>query len=510
MAMVLFYERINWENFPSVVTPINEINLNKVDYAVKTLDERTVALDTAKAEKSVVLNTIQDWSLDEKTGIITITKVNGDVLKFDLNIEKIPVKFELSEDGILTMTTDDGSKFTADIGSMIPVLAFESSDTISFTSNKREEISANHTFEEPYTGILYVTMPYTEAILGMQVELTPYSEDGMDVVTEIKTYNSSGGVIDIPVENIKSIRVTGNYELVEVLNTNAIKTVYKASVKDGSIKDKHLESNYLAKIKTQAESAELSATASAESAKESKSYAIGGTGTREGEDTDNAKYYAEKAKENIEPVMNAVSDISLNRQTLGYVKKNLLKITATTQTINGMTIIVNDDGSMVFNGTATKITEVAIGSVGLNGDFILSGAPEGSEYLTYKLFVRNSLNEVICRDYENDGMFSVSDTVTVYVNVNSGITLDNLTFYPMLRSSDVEDDTFEPYIDDVDTRLKALTPVANLITTVAGKPLDAIMGKELNDKILAVDGKIIFSETEPTTVEAGKIVMVYE
>lgn len=54
------------------------------------------------------------------------------------------------------------------------------------------------------------------------------------------------------------------------------------------------------------------------------------------------------------------------------------------------------------------------------------------------------------------------------------------------------------------------TPVTNLITTVAGKPLDAIMGKELNDKILAVDGKIIFSETEPTTVEAGKIVMVYE
>lgn len=154
--------------------------------------------------------------------------------------------------------------------------------------------------------------------------------------------------------------------------------------------------------------------------------------------------------------LKAKQDISLNRQTLGYVKnsKNFLKNTATTQTINGMKITVNDDGSMVFNGTTTKITEVAIGSVSLNGDFILSGAPEGAEYLTYKLFVRNSLNEVICRDYENDGMFSASDTVTVYVNVNSGITLNNLTFYPMIRSIDITDPTFEPYVDDVNTRLK--------------------------------------------------------
>lgn len=68
--------------------------------------------------------------MDEKTGIITITRRNGEKILFDLNIEKIPVSFALSDDGILTMTTDDGTMFTANIGAMIPVLTFENSDTI--------------------------------------------------------------------------------------------------------------------------------------------------------------------------------------------------------------------------------------------------------------------------------------------------------------------------------------------------------------------------------------------
>ena len=34
-------------------------------------------------------------------------------------------------------------------------------------------------------------------------------------------------------------------------------------------------------------------------AKLSKSYAVGGTGTREGENTDNAKYYCEQAKATV-------------------------------------------------------------------------------------------------------------------------------------------------------------------------------------------------------------------
>lgn len=73
-----------------------------------------------------------------------------------------------------------------------------------------------------------------------------------------------------------------------------------AIVKEGSIQEKHLRPDYLADIILEQEKAKSSAISAAESAIKSKSYAIGGTGTREGEDKDNAKEYARQAKESAE------------------------------------------------------------------------------------------------------------------------------------------------------------------------------------------------------------------
>lgn len=77
----------------------------------------------------------------------------------------------------------------------------------------------------------------------------------------------------------------------------------KAIVKNGSITEDHLSPDYLGEIRTQVGKAETSAKSADTSEKNAasssalaKSYAVGGTGTRDGEDTDNAKYYAEQAK----------------------------------------------------------------------------------------------------------------------------------------------------------------------------------------------------------------------
>ena len=124
------YTRIIWENFPSEKTALNEANLNRMDLALDNIDNRVVEMDATKVNKDVANNLVKTWSIDEETGIITVEHLNGSRDIFDLNIEKIPVNFELSKDGILTMTTDDGSKYTANIGAMIPVLIFNDSDTI--------------------------------------------------------------------------------------------------------------------------------------------------------------------------------------------------------------------------------------------------------------------------------------------------------------------------------------------------------------------------------------------
>lgn len=90
-----------------------------------------------------------------------------------------------------------------------------------------------------------------------------------------------------------------------------------ASVKNGSITDAMLETGYLAKITAQATKAESmanSATTSSNSAydnaKLSQSYAIGGSGVRDGEDTDNSKYYSEQASKSSTASANSASTAS--------------------------------------------------------------------------------------------------------------------------------------------------------------------------------------------------------
>lgn len=237
MAMNKVYTRINWEDYPSENTDIDEINLNKMDSAIDALDNRIILQDALKVDKSSINGNIADWTMDETTGVITITKYNGEKIIFDLNIEKIPVGFSMSDDGIITMTTEDGTQFTADIGSMIPVLTFEDSATI-------------------------------------------------------------------------AVSVTG---------TGKNKT-YSFSIKTGSVTDDMLQPNYLADIRV--ESANASAYAQSANAKSvlAESYAVGGTGTREGEDTDNAKYYMEQAKQQTGGIPTKVSELE---NDAGYIKKDV-------------------------------------------------------------------------------------------------------------------------------------------------------------------------------------------
>ncbi len=85
----------------------------------------------------------------------------------------------------------------------------------------------------------------------------------------------------------------------------------RAIVKEGSIEEKHLRPDYLADIRLEQGKAQQSAEDAEGYAKLSESYAHGGTGVREGEDTDNAMEYARQAKESADKAEGIASSSDL-------------------------------------------------------------------------------------------------------------------------------------------------------------------------------------------------------
>lgn len=170
----------------------------------------------------------------------------------------------------------------------------------------------------------------------------------------------------------------------------------------------------------------------------------------------NAKTYAEQAK------TISGEQVALNRQTLGYSKKNLLKNTATTKTANGITFTVNEYGSITANGTATRRVNYPVGSFvpTPNTTYAFSANSEVpvSNYWNNYCYIYNIDGDRTWRsDYDTDSwkFTPTTDTnIVCYIHIESGTTVENLTFYPMIRSAEITDGTYEPYVDDVDTRLK--------------------------------------------------------
>lgn len=212
------YSRVVWQNYPSLNTPLNEQNLNRMDTALDEVDNRVITLDVTKFNVIDAQTLIKNFSLNETTGIITITYQNGSTQTIQTSLSKIP-------------------------------------DTLDFDPIKQEFV-----------------------IVHVDGTTTPV--DLSAVITQNEFTDSD----------------TVDFQLLEDGSVTAI-------VKEGSIEEKHLRPNYLADIKLETSKAQASATAAESNANKaedqallSKSWAIGDTGARDGEDTDNSKYYSEQSK----------------------------------------------------------------------------------------------------------------------------------------------------------------------------------------------------------------------
>ena len=130
--------------------------------------------------------------------------------------------------------------------------------------------------------------------------------------------------------------------------------------------------------------------------------------------------------------------------------KNLLNNKNTTETINGVTFTVNKDKSVTVNGTATgSNAEFSIVyDANVNGDYILSGCPNGGSLSSYYINVLDTTTwGSPAKDFGSGATLSLIDGRRYHVRILivKDKTVSNLTFYPMIRLASITDNTFEPY-----------------------------------------------------------------
>lgn len=139
--------------------------------------------------------------------------------------------------------------------------------------------------------------------------------------------------------------------------------------------------------------------------------------------------------------------------------KNLLPNTATSQTINGVTITVNEDGSITCNGTATNTVEIRLVTFFSlpAGNYRLTGTPSSGSASSYFLRVwYDSGTTIVWLIEDGSGYnFTLTDTATMYssIVIRPDKVLNHITFYPMIRKADIEDDTYEPYHEPITTSI---------------------------------------------------------
>ena len=175
--------------------------------------------------------------------------------------------------------------------------------------------------------------------------------------------------------------------------------------------------------------------------------------------------------EQIRKVGDEAEYIDYSEQKMHRVRKNLLKNTATSQTINGVTFTVNSDGSVTCNGTANNTILYEIHRFPrFSGKCILSGCPINGGKNTYRLQYTNMSN-IAYQEYGTGVDIYQFDetqypTSRINIRIENGYTCNNLTFYPMIRKADIEDDTYEPYIEnsEVDVTIPALPTLSSTNT----------------------------------------------
>lgn len=304
------YKRINWENYPSDATPLNEANLNNLDSATDTIDDRVITLDTTKATKTEVATLVSDVTFEESTGIITITKKNGSRVTIDTQMEKIAVNFDYDQTTQqIILTLIDGTKQYIDLSALITQYEFLDTDTVAFiigTDGKVSAIVKEGSIKEEHLEPNYLAKVKVEVAKAQtSASNAATSEDNArSAATEAQDSATAAATSKSNAQTSAAAAAQSEYNAKASENVAkssrdaAVESAQTATEKATSASESAITASEKADIATRKATEIIGkAESAADSATKAQSYAVGGTGSREGEDSDNAKYYYQQAKD---------------------------------------------------------------------------------------------------------------------------------------------------------------------------------------------------------------------
>jgi hypothetical protein len=303
------YSRINWENYPSEQTPINESNLNRMDSALDEVDDRVIALDTTKAEITDISTLVESVTVDDATGEITLTKYNGSTTVIQTTLNKIAVNFSYdyaTQDLILTL--NDGTEARISLAALIQNNEFDDTPTIDFTVSQTGHVSA--IVVEHSIGDEHLRTDYLADIRVSEANAAQSATDAEahKLNAEAWADGQKGGV------NIPSTDPQYNNNSLYYSRISSSYAKGQTGLRVGEDTD---NSSYYANI--------------------SQSWARGATGLRTGEDTNNSKYFSDLSQSIKDSTMAIRNDAAQLLQTA-------------TDRLTGLNILVNfADGCLYYD-----------------------------------------------------------------------------------------------------------------------------------------------------------------
>ena len=260
------FPQLLMDKYNALIDLLTSLGLDSIATDLESRYTKTETDVKISTETNDLIETIQYTKADGK---FKITTKGGTSTTIDTDLEKIPASFELMEiEGktYLRITNQDGTYTQTDVTSLLNVYTFSDSDTIDFTESPEYAVTAT--------------------IKKNSITLDHLS---LAAVSTLEGYvSAAAGSATAAAGSATAAETSAN-------NANTFNQSAKGYSESASA-SKDAAASSATSAGNAATTANQKATAANNSAILSQSYAKGGTGTREGEDADNAKYYMEQAK----------------------------------------------------------------------------------------------------------------------------------------------------------------------------------------------------------------------